>query len=549
MTDTRCRELAEIGDRLFNNRGSLMSLWQDIAENFHPERADFTLNRVLGDDFCSHLMTGYPALQVRDLADQLSAMLRPRSRLWAKLTATNQRVNTDTQARTWLEWASERQRKATYSSRSQFLRCTKTADLDFVSFGQAVILPTLNDDQTGLLFRCFHLRDTVWAEDANQQINFVARKEKLTARDIIRYFPKTHNDKHQKANEKEPFREFECRHVVVPAEMYSGKTAKNKDKFPYYSIYLDKENDSILEEVPQKRVGYVIPRWRLGAFNQYATSPCTMLALPDGRLLQQMAMSLLEAGEKAANPPIVATQEAVRTDIQLFAGGVTWVDQAYDERLGDALRPLNQDFRGLNTGLKMLEDVRAIMKEVFFLNKINLPEVTGEMTAYETRKRIEEYVRAALPLFEPMEIEYNGALSNEVFAILMDNNAFGPPDTMPPVLRGQDVHFEFESPLQATAERLKSQSFQEAAQMTQIAAQLDPSVTAMLNVKQAYPDALRGVDVPANWIFDMKQAEALIKAKQKAMADQMQMQQMGQAADMAKKAAPMVAALQQKGQG
>jgi hypothetical protein len=256
-----------------------------------------------------------------------------------------------------------------------------------------------------------------------------------------------------------------------------------------------------------------------------------------------MALSLLEAGEKAANPPIVATQEAVRTDIQLFAGGVTWVDQQYDERLGDALRPLNQDFRGLNVGLKMLEDVRAIMKEVFFLNKINLPEVTGEMTAFETRSRIEEYIRAALPLFEPMEGEYNGQLNNEVFALMMDNNAFGPPETMPPMLRGQDVHFEFESPLQATAERLKAQSFQDGAQMSQIAAAFDPSVTALWDIKQAYADALRGVSVPANQMVDPKRAEALIAAKQKAMQEQQAMQQYGQVADMAKKAAPMVQAL------
>ena len=39
-----------------------------------------------------------------------------------------------------------------------------------------------------------------------------------------------------------------------------------------------------------------------------------------------------------AATPEIATQEVVRTDIQMFAGGTTWVDQAYDERMGDALR-------------------------------------------------------------------------------------------------------------------------------------------------------------------------------------------------------------------
>jgi hypothetical protein len=40
------------------------------------------------------------------------------------------------------------------------------------------------------------------------------------------------------------------------------------------------------------------------------------------------------------------------------------------------------------------------------------------MTAYEVGQRIQEYIRGALPLFEPMEMEYNGALCERTFEIL-----------------------------------------------------------------------------------------------------------------------------------
>ena len=49
-----------------------------------------------------------------------------------------------------------------------------------------------------------------------------------------------------------------------------------------------------------------------------------MAALPDARLLQAMTYTLLEAGEKTTNPPMVVTKGAVRSDVSIFAGGLTW---------------------------------------------------------------------------------------------------------------------------------------------------------------------------------------------------------------------------------
>lgn len=549
MTLSRCRELVEIGNRLFSARGSLMSLWQDIAEHFYPARADFTAMRSLGEEFGSHLMTGYPAMQLRELSDQLAAMLRPRSRQWAKLTASSKRINEDTQARQWLEMSSASVHKMIYAAEAQFLRATKIVDRDFAAFGNAVLLPSLNPNRNGLLFRAFHLRDTAWAEDTTGKIECVHRKQKLAAREIVRRFPKTCSAAVREVADKEPYTEFEVRHCVVPADLYydgADKKKVNRERYPFASFLLDIEHDTILEEIPQRRLGYVIPRWSLeGPFGQYAVSPGVMMALPDGRLMQAMTLSLLEASEKGANPPMVATVEAVRTDMQLYAGGVTWVDREYDERLGEALRPLTQDLRGLQHGMEMLEMVRTQLKEQFYLNKINLPlpEDGREMTAFETRKRIEEYVRGALPLFEPMEVENNGQMMNEVFAIVLDNNGFGPPEAMPDLLRGADVHFEFESPLQATAERAKAQAFQEAAPIVQGAIQLDPNFIHEIDARKAGRDALRGVDVPADWLRDPKQVDAMVAQANKARAQQQKVGQIDQMAEIAKKAAPMVSAL------
>ena len=80
--DQRHRELLEHDKALFGKREQLMSLWQEIAENFYPERADFTAARSMGSDFAGALDTSYPVLARRDLGNSLGAMLRPSQKDW-----------------------------------------------------------------------------------------------------------------------------------------------------------------------------------------------------------------------------------------------------------------------------------------------------------------------------------------------------------------------------------------------------------------------------------------------------------------------------------
>jgi hypothetical protein len=52
---------------------------------------------------------------------------------------------------------------------------------------------------------------------------------------------------------------------------------------------------------------------------------------------------------------------------------------------------------------------------------------------------VEEYIRRALPLFEPMEVEYNGGLCEQTWNIAFDLGAFGPFEEMPEILRGREI--------------------------------------------------------------------------------------------------------------
>lgn len=519
------KKLRDVAEDLFKKKAPLNSLHQELADNFYPERADFTVSRSLGTDFAANIMSSFPVVCRRKLGNQFGTMLRPTAKPWFHTVRRHVEVEAEkVENKTWLQWFEQTQRRAMYDQHSQFTRAAKEADHDFACFGQyAKSIEFDPGDEArhfpSLLYRCWHLRDMAWQEDRRGNIGFVVRKWKPTAQTLLAQFgSKAHDKVHQLAG-KTPFEEVEVMHMVVPAEMYDG----NAQGRPRMSIYYDTQNDHIMAETPIRGRHYIIPRWQTVSGSQYSYSPAAVCALPDARLLQAMTFTLLEAGEKATSPPVLATQNAVRSDLALYAGGVTWVDEEYDERLGAALRPLEQDFRGFNYGLEMNRDTRQMLEAAFFLNDLRMPDRTPEMTAYEVGQRVQEYIRSALPIFEPMETECNAAECEETFNLMLEHGGFGPvsawPRDLQMALQGEGLGFTFESPLHDAIEQVKGQQFQEAGALIGSAIALDPSCAFLPKTETMLRDALLGIGAPAAWL----NTDAYVK-EQRANQQAMQVQ-------------------------
>ncbi|MHB0965508.1 MAG: portal protein [Bellilinea sp.] len=527
------KELRQLADNVFSKRASLLSLWQEQAENFYPERADFTFKRYLGDDFAANLMTSYPVLVSRDLGDQISTMLRNTAKPWFNMTTNDARKDNDDSKR-WLEWATGLQRRAMYDPNSMFNRATKECDRDFSTFGQGVIQVRMNRKADGLLYKCHHLRDVAWMENEDGKICAIFRRWKPQARIVKQLFDKKGGSVHPsltKMADKEPFAEVDCLHIMIEADMFDGAD----ERLPWRSIYYDCKHDHEMESVAVKQKEYVIPRWQTVSGSQYSYSPATIAALPEARLLQSMTYTLLEAGEKLVNPAMIATEQAIRSDMSLYAGGVTWVDYEYDERLGAALRPITTDAKGMPLSQDMMRDSRALLSQCFYLNKLMLPQRAPEMTAYEVGQRVQEYVRGAMPLFEPMEADYNGGICEETFALLLNNNAFGPLRDIPKSLRGADIQFRFQSPLHDAIEMQKGHKFLEMKQLIAEAIALDQSVAAIPDSTVAIRDALEGIGVPMRWVRKEAEVAQMIEAEKKAQNTQALLANMQAGADVAAK--------------
>lgn len=502
--------LKKRADVLFEKKGPVMSQWQELADQFYPERADFSVTRSPGADIASNLQTSYPVVIRRELGNAIASMLRYDE--WFDVT-TNREEKLDHDAKAWLQEATLIQRRAMEDRDAMFDRATKEGDHDFATFGQCAISTQFNRSDIHLQFNCWHLRDMVWCEDAHGKIFFIARKWKPFACDLKDMFPKTLSPETTGKMTQDPYCEIEVMHIVI-ASKYLHE-AKDLQRHPWTSLFIETKDCHELEAVNSKTPIYNIPRWQTVSGSQYAFSPAAIIALPDARLLQTMTGTLLRAGMKAVDPPLAARSEVIRSDMQMYPGGVTWLDAEHDERLGPALQLLESGKHGIPFGIEMSQQQIMQLKEAFFLNKLTMPFPEREITAYEAGKRVAEYIRQALPLWRPTEIEYNGGLCETTFQVLMDNGAFPP---LPRSLLGQEIKFKFRTPLREAAEQKKMFQLRQAKEMVVTMVDLDKTVVNIIDANKAVRDAIEGNRTPQDWLRSPEDAEALAEQQREAEA-------------------------------
>lgn len=522
--DQRAREIIQQGKRAFSACSGRNALWQEIAENFYVERADFTAGHSDSEDFAGHLFGSFPVMARRELGNLFASMLRPRSIPWFSLHTANEDLDDEPEARAYLEYIAGVQWRAMYDPMSQFVKSTNLADHDYAAFGNAVIEVLLNKDRDGLLYRCRHLKDCAWADGPDGSVDTMYINWSPRAGALVAMYPDKVSADVRKIAEKSPDTEIECCIASVPDRVYRADYSQSRRKapLPWTVLIVEMESETVLEETPEAWFRFVVPRWHTIQGTPYARSPATEIVLPDARTYQAVVRTLREAGEAHVNPPMIGVADILRSDIQLFPGGFTAVDAEFDGELKNALAPVTTNPGSMPVGFEIAAALKDDVRLGMFLDKIKLPDINSkQMTAYEFQKRLEEHIRAASPIFEPIEDEYSARICNLTFDILSSVNAFGSENDVPDALNGENVEFQFRSPLREVQDQAKAGLFMDMMQRVVMpAAEIDPAQMANIDLTEAVRDSVMGLGVPAKWLA----GEDMVKQAQEALAKQKEMQ-------------------------
>ncbi|MEE3098695.1 MAG: portal protein, partial [Pseudomonadota bacterium] len=274
----------------------------------------------------------------------------------------------------------------------------------------------------------------------------------------------------------------------------------------WFSIHAAEEGATVLRHAGYDDMPFFAPRWNVETGAVYARGP-GWTALPAGRKLELMTAANLRAGQRAADPTLLAPSKEdwplsgrIRPGHVLYGG----VDMA-GRQLVRALDVTS------HTGLSLEMQQQAVeeMRDGFHWSLMNLAGRTG-MTATEVIERQEEKLRLMAPHLGRIQEEYLAPKIARRFQLLWKAGQMPPP---PPEAAGSPLTVEYTS-----AAAMAARSAEGAATVRLLAdlgplAEVKPEVVDRLSVDDIVEVLAEARGAPARLLLSRDEAGQLRQAR------------------------------------
>ena len=309
-------------------------------------------------------------------------------------------------------------------------------------------------------------------------------------------------------------KQFEFIHCIRPRVTKSGKQATGKlnSNMPFESIYVFKQDSTVVFESGFHEFPVVIPRWLLVPGTDYATGPVND-ALPDIKTLNKVQEMQLINQEMAIAGTFVATDDNVLNPNTVRIGP----RRIIIAESTDSIKPLTSagDFR---IGFESIDRLTASIRRVM-LSDLLEPLEKANVTATEIRTRVQTIRRLLGPVFSRLETEFLTPLLIRSWGLLRRAEMIPEP---PDQLGGAPLNPIFLSP-QAMAQKLEEvdRLSQYELALSQ-AAGAKPELMDIYDWDEAY--RIRGdlLGVPAKLVRDAKATTTVRDANLEAQMAQAQ---------------------------
>lgn len=512
--------------------------WQELAEVLLPRRADFTVETTVdGERRTDNIYDSVPMQARRSLASAIDSLMMPRNVQWFHVRPRNEDLTADEEVMRWSELVSKRMFNAIYSKEARFIQRSGEIINDLVTFGTGVIFIGETKRPGNLLFRSFHLRDTLICESSEGVVDTVMITMKLSARQAAQRFGEENLG--EKARDAlragKTDQAFDYLWVVQPRED-ADRTKLGAMNMPWASVVIEMDSEKKVRESGFEEFPFAVPRWDTASGEVYGRSP-GMLALPDAETLQAMGKTLLVAGQRATDPPLWVLGDGLMSAARTFPGGITYIDGAVARQFGRVPVGELQTSAQIPVGREMQNDLREQIWGAFFRNVLQLPVNAPRMTATEIIERKEEMLRSVGPVFGQLETDYPAVLTERVFGIMFRAGAFPPP---PEILLGQDIDFRFESPILRAKNQIETVGLARQLETLALLIQSQPEMMDNFDgdaIARATP--LAG-GFPHTWLVPVEQRDAQRQARAEAQQAQQMAELANQVGGAVGKAAPLL---------
>tara|TARA_R110002153_G_scaffold71743_3_gene188471 strand:- start:3207 stop:4781 length:1575 start_codon:yes stop_codon:yes gene_type:complete len=499
--------------------------WQEIAEVVFPRRSDFVTSVVRGERKNTKIVDSTAVFANELLGAGLHGMLTNPASKWFKLRLSDASLMADNNVVLWLEEVERLIYMSLNSPKASFASHMHELYLDLTAFGTGIMFIGEDKNNGDLLFSTKHLKECYLAEDMQGFIDTVYRKFEYTSRQIVQKwgYEKAGKDV-QKCYDSGKYDElFDVIHCVQPRKD-RDRNSLDRSEMPFASVYLLAKGEVILDEGGFEEMPYVAPRWAKVSGEIYGRGP-GISSLPDVKMLQQMAKTVIKAAQKIVDPPLLVPDDGALNPVRTVPGGLNF------RRSGsDPITPL-QTGGNIPIGMEMMNEVRMRIRQAFYIDQLQLQQ-GPQMTATEVLQRQEEKLRMMGPVLGRLQSEMLGPMVERVFNILNRGGKFPP---APDVLDGAEYDVEYVSPLARAQRQSEANGLLRVFEIGSPIIQMQPDSAQIINGEDTirYLGDLFGVP---NSLFKSPEEMAQIKQQQQEMMQLQQgLQAAGQGADVLQK--------------
>ncbi len=522
--------------RLAGERQMWDDHWQQIAARCCPRLAEFTTQPTPGARRTDQMFDSTASLAAENFAAAMAGMTAPRAQRWHGVRSGIPELDDRPAVKRYFETLSAALFYHRYAAAANFSNQYHEVQLSLGLFGCA---PMWVDEVVGggLLYRSIHVGQCFVEEDQHGRIGTVYQRFPLSARNAARRFgedrlpPKMR----EALAAGKGWQEFEFIQAVRPNDA-PDPARRDWRAMPIEEIVTLASEPFIVRQGGYRTMPIVVPRYTASSREPYGRSPA-MQALPDIKMVNEMARTLMRGAHKAVDPPLAVPDDGVLTRLhnqpgKINVGGVNSAGNLMVQPIysGSAL-PIGRD---------MLNDAREVINKAFLVPLFSiLTETPDRMTATEVLERAKEKGILLSPAAGRIEAECLGPMIEREIDILA---ARGVLPEMPPELVEADGEYRitYDNPLTRAARSERSIGFLRTVEAVAPMAQQKPEVWDEFDIAAAVRGLAEDNAVPPSWMADpaKRQAEAA------AQAEQAQMAALLEGADVASRAAANMAKAQ-----
>jgi len=514
-------ETQEIVDDILHHQGELESqrlpwepLWREIDQRVNPlgegafnEQSPGQLN---GLDIFDHTAS----LGLDRFTAAYTGMIIPRGERYHTLVSTSPSLNETPQFQAWAELATDRLFSARYSPEAGF---DPEANMNIRSLGSYGCGPFWIDWRPGrgIFYKTLHLSECYVDEDYTGRVDTLHRKFRWTVRKCAQQFGAANlvGVLRKDFDERKFDKQHDILHVVRP------RHDRDPERFDYRSMAIESRYICLSDKLQIREGGY---RKRPIAFSRYVTGPRERYGRSPAaqvmgaiRTVNAMAKTILRAGHRAVDPPLLVPDDGVLSTIHTAPGKVTV--GGLDVMGNPQIVPLAHGGE-LQIGMELLNNEREPIRDAFLEKVWSLVlERRDRMTATEVLEISRLQGMLLAPMASRQEVEWLGPQIERELDLLIDNGVIPKP---PPEFyeEGAALRVIYDNPLSRAAKAEEALGFSRWVEVMAPVAAIDPSVYDAINTEQAPRELAKALAVRTAYLSSPEDVAAKREAREQEQA-------------------------------